>query len=118
MKPISRFVIVGGALLLGWLIASPGSGAPPDPEPGAKKDSAVVTPVPPQQIAFFRKNMGRVLVRECCSCDAKTAEKIRGGLTLDTRDGLGKGGDNGPALVPGDSKNSRILQALRHEEEN
>jgi hypothetical protein len=70
-----------------------------------------------EQLAFFEKAIRPVLVRECYSCHSATAKKIRGGLTLDTRDGMRKGGDNGPAIVPGDAKKSLILKALRQTEE-
>ena len=67
----------------------------------------------PEQIAFFEKSIRPVLVKECYSCHATTAEKIRGGLTLDTREGIRKGGDNGPAVVPGNVKKSLLLKAVK-----
>src|SRR5262249_49305155 len=70
-------------------------------------------PATPEQIAFFEKSIRSVLVKECYSCHATTAEKIRGGLTLDTRDGIRKGGDTGPAVIPGDVKRSLLIKALR-----
>ena len=36
-----------------------------------------------------------------------------GGLRLDSRDGLLKGGRSGPAIVPGDPDNSLLIQAVR-----
>jgi hypothetical protein len=72
----------------------------------------------PEQIAFFEKNIRPVLVKECYSCHATTAEKIRGGLTLDSRDGIRKGGDTGPAVVPGDVKKSLLISAIKHADEN
>ena len=48
---------------------------------------------------------------------ATTAQKIRGGFTLDTRDGIRKGGDNGPAIVLGDPKPSLLVKAIRHQDE-
>src|SRR5437763_13159757 len=72
----------------------------------------------PEQIAFFEKSIRPVLVKECYSCHATTAEKIRGGLTLDTREGIRKGGDNGPAVVPGNVKKSLLIQALRHAQDD
>src|SRR5262249_27827324 len=54
-----------------------------------------------------------IRVRECYSCHATTAQKVRGGLLLDSRDGIRKGGDNGPAVVPGDIKKSRLLMAIK-----
>src|SRR5205809_3752976 len=80
--------------------------------PGNLSRAADAAPTP-EQIAFFEKNIRPVLVKECYSCHATTAEKIRGGLTLDTRAGIRKGGENGPAVVPGDIKKSIILKALK-----
>ncbi len=70
-----------------------------------------------EQVAFFEKSIRPVLVRECYSCHATTAQKIRGGLTLDTREGLRKGGDSGAVIVPGDAKKSLLIQALHHAED-
>src|SRR5437899_2454828 len=81
--------------------------------PAAGPSRAAEGPATPEQIAFFEKSIRPVLVKECYSCHATTAEKIRGGLTLDTRDGIRKGGDTGPAVVPGDVKKSLLIQALR-----
>src|SRR5690242_5326886 len=67
-----------------------------------------------EQISFFEKNIRPVLVKECYGCHSATAEKIRGGLTLDTRDGIRKGGDTGPAVVPGEPKKSLLLKAIKH----
>src|SRR6185312_2157208 len=40
------------------------------------------------------------------------AKKLRGGLLLDSREAMLKGGDNGPALVPGDVAKSRLIVAV------
>src|SRR6516162_11126511 len=74
---------------------------------------AAETPPTPEQIAFFEKSIRPVLVKECYRCHATTAEKIKGGLTLDTRDGIRKGGDTGRAIVPGDVKKSLLLEAIK-----
>ena len=57
-------------------------------------------------------------MKECYSCHSAEAaknKKLRGGLQLDTREGLRKGGDAGAAVVPGDAKKSLLLVAMRHE---
>ncbi len=110
MKRLSHFVIVGG-LLVGWAVAPSGLAAQ-SPKGGGAEARAT-----PEQIAFFEKSIRPVLVKECYSCHATTAEKIRGGLTLDTREGIRKGGDTGPAVVPGDVKNSLLLRAIKHTDE-
>src|SRR5688572_29563705 len=74
-------------------------------------------PADPKGIEFFESKIRPVLVEHCYQChsaEALTKKKLRGGLLLDTREGLLKGGDTGPALVPGKSKESLILQSLRH----
>ena len=44
-----------------------------------------------------------------------SSKKIqRGGLLLDTRDGLLTGGDTGPAVVPGDPEKSLLIKAVRY----
>jgi hypothetical protein len=124
MKDVSRLVILGAVLLAGWLAARAELGAqPPRPRNGAlpqaepKKGPAAERPPTPEQVAFFERSIRPVLVRECYSCHATTAKKLRGGLQLDTRDGLREGGDSGPAVVPGDPKNSLLLKALRRQDE-
>ena len=66
----------------------------------------------PEGIEFFEKRIRPVLVEKCYSCHSTEAKKSRGGLTLDTREATLKGGDTGPALVPGNPKNSLVLKAL------
>ncbi|HZT79912.1 MAG TPA: PSD1 and planctomycete cytochrome C domain-containing protein, partial [Gemmataceae bacterium] len=78
--------------------------------------AAAAAELPREEVDFFEKRIRPVLVQHCYKCHAAGAKKVRGGLLLDTRDGLRKGGDSGPALVPGDPKGSLLLKALRYEE--
>jgi hypothetical protein len=65
---------------------------------------------------FFEAKV-RPLLAECCgACHSQKAGKRRGGLLLDGPDGLRKGGDSGPVVVPGHPEQSLLLRALRHEE--
>jgi hypothetical protein len=64
-------------------------------------------------IAFFERHIRPVLVEHCYSCHSAKADKLKGGLLLDTREGTLKGGDSGPALVPGSPEKSLLLLALR-----
>jgi cytochrome c553 len=61
---------------------------------------------------LFEKSVRPVLVEKCVGCHAKA--KAKGGLRLDSRDGLLKGGDSGAAVVPGKAKDSPLIQALNH----
>jgi len=68
----------------------------------------------PDGVDFFERKIRPVLVDKCYSCHSAQAPKLKGDLHLDTREGLLKGGDTGPALVPGDPAASLLLKALRH----
>ncbi len=72
----------------------------------------------PEQIAFFEAKIRPVLVEHCDKCHSAKSEKIKGGLLLDSRAGVVKGGDTGPTLTPGDPAASLIIQALRHTSED
>ena len=50
---------------------------------------------------FFESKVRPVLIKRCYECHS-TGKKIKGGLNLDSRAGWQDGGDNGPAIVPGD----------------
>jgi hypothetical protein len=68
------------------------------------------------RVDFFEKRIRPVLARHCYRCHSAGAKKLRAGLLLDSRDGLRRGGDSGPAVVPGDPAASLLFRALRYEE--
>ena len=67
-----------------------------------------------EQRDFFEKKIRPVLADKCYKCHSEKSEKIKGGLVLDTREGIRRGGDNGPAVVPGDLKESLLIEAVRY----
>lgn len=67
----------------------------------------------PVQVEFFEGRIRPTLVNECYECHG--AKKQKGGLRVDSRDGLLQGGDSGPAIVPGDGKRSLLIRSIRHE---
>lgn len=67
-----------------------------------------------QQTEFFETHIRPLLVERCYHCH-NSAEDAQGGLALDFRDGLLRGGDGGSVIVPGDPGKSRLLAILRHE---
>src|SRR5688572_19678863 len=69
-------------------------------------------------LEYFEKHVRPVFVENCYKCHSAEAEKVKGGLLLDTRDGLLKGGDTGPALLPGDPERSLLIKAVRYTDEN
>src|SRR4051812_471600 len=57
-------------------------------------------------VDFFESKIRPLLVKRCVSCHG--AKKQRGGLRLDSRMGWERGGDSGPALVPGKPEKSLL----------
>src|SRR5450432_4040952 len=68
----------------------------------------------PAQSDFFENKIRPILANNCYKCHSQQAVKIKGGLLLDTRDGWMKGGDTGPAIVPGDPDTSLLIKAVRY----
>jgi hypothetical protein len=66
-----------------------------------------------QQINFFETKIRPVLVTHCYGCHAADAKRVRGNLLLDTNEGMLKGGDFGPAVVPGEPDDSLLIRAMR-----
>jgi len=66
---------------------------------------------------FFESKVRPVLIKRCYDCHS-TEKKTKGGLALDTRAGWQHGGDNGPAIIPGDLTKSLIIKAVRYLDED
>lgn len=62
---------------------------------------------------FFRAQILPILQTRCYECHSHEQE-VEGELALDTKRGWETGGENGPAVKPGDLKNSLLIQAIRH----
>jgi hypothetical protein len=70
----------------------------------------------PDGFAFFEAKVRPVLVDRCYRCHSPGPGAPKGGLRLDTREGLRLGGDSGPAVVPGEPDSSLIIRAVEHAE--
>ena len=90
--------------LLALVLIGPGVAFATDPP--AKDD--------PKAIEFFEAKVRPVLVENCYQCHSDRAGKSSGGLKLDSRTAIRKGGDGGPAVAPGDPKASLLLTAVTH----
>jgi hypothetical protein len=66
------------------------------------------------QVEFFENKVRPVLANHCYKCHSQNAEKVKGGLVLDSRDGVLAGGNTGPAIVPGNPDKSLLIQAVRY----
>ena len=61
--------------------------------------------------AFFEAKVRPLLAEKCYSCHRNNPQ---GGLRLDSRKALLTGGHSGPAIVPGHSEQSLLVQAITH----
>lgn len=69
-------------------------------------------PISSQDAAFFEKNVRPLLESHCMECHSVRSGKRKGGLLLDSREGITRGGDSGPALEAGRPDKSRIVLAV------
>jgi cytochrome c553 len=61
---------------------------------------------------FFESKVRPVLAERCFKCHSAQAEKLKAGFHADSLQGLLKGGDNGPAIVPAHPEQSRLIEAI------
>src|SRR5262245_10479578 len=72
---------------------------------------ATVQALPADSTDYFETKVRPILANNCYSCHSNSALS---GLRLDSLDAMKRGGKRGAAIVPGDSDNSLLIQALRH----
>ncbi|MCH2200877.1 MAG: PSD1 and planctomycete cytochrome C domain-containing protein [Fuerstiella sp.] len=79
--------------------------------------SAEVEDAPPTagDIAFFESRIRPVLIKHCYECHSTASADAKGGLLLDSRDSLQKGGESGAVVVPEHPAESLLLESLRYE---
>jgi len=70
--------------------------------------------IDPVQLEFFEKRIRPILTEHCYSCHSAQATKLKGGLRLDSRADMLKGGDSGPAIFPGEPDKSRLMTAIMY----
>ena len=69
-------------------------------------------------LAFFETKIRPLLIDRCYQCHSKEADKVRGGLLLDSREALIHGGNTGSAVVPGKPNESLLIKAVRYADED
>jgi len=66
---------------------------------------------------LFSSKIEPLLKQRCYECHSHE-KKIKGGLALDSKSGWEKGGESGPAIVPGKPEASLLIQAVSHVEKD
>jgi mono/diheme cytochrome c family protein len=79
---------------------------------------AVASDLSPSDRQFFEAKIRPLLVDRCYKCHSRDADKLKGGLMLDTREAWLHGGNTGPAIVPGKPDDSLVIQAVRYTDED
>lgn len=64
--------------------------------------------------AYFEKHIRPILVSKCYACHSASLQ-AKGGLRLDTREGVRVGGQTGAALIPGKPEDSLLIEAIKYE---
>ena len=67
----------------------------------------------PAREAFFERQVRPLLVRHCFECHS--AAENSGGLNLESPAALRRGGDSGPAVVPGMPDQSLLIKVIGYE---
>lgn len=76
--------------------------------------AATAARLPANDDEFFEKRVRPVLVEHCYKCHSDNGKEPKGGLRVDGRGHLLKGGDGGAALVPGKPEASKLIEAVRY----
>jgi hypothetical protein len=99
MRSLLRMVVLGG---VSWTSVA----------------AAAEPALSPEQVAFFEKNVRPVLSKNCYECHSAASKEPAGGLLLDSRDGVHKGGKHGAVIVAGEPDKSLLIKAIRHEQDD
>lgn len=67
------------------------------------------------QEEFFEKKIRPLLLTHCMECHSE--KKVKGQLRMDSRASLLKGGETGPAVVPGKPEASLLIKAVHYKSE-
>lgn len=67
------------------------------------------------QSEFFEKQIRPILANNCYRCHSDDAKSLKANLYLDSKEGVLRGGESGPVIVPGKPGQSLLIQAIRHQ---
>ncbi len=82
----------------------------------AKPEAKAPEKMDPAGLEFFEKNIRPIFSEHCYKCHSAAEGVSKGGLIMDSRAALLAGGDQGPAVVPGNLKKSLLLVAVHQED--
>ncbi len=111
-----RGVVAGFVLLAGItvVVAGPPAEIAGD-SPGRATGSARATEPAMDAADLWATRIEPVLADRCLRCHGG-ADRVKAGLDLVSREGMLRGGDSGPAIVPGDPAASLLVQAVTYDD--
>ncbi|MFN8766312.1 MAG: PSD1 and planctomycete cytochrome C domain-containing protein [Pirellulaceae bacterium] len=104
---LSLGLLTFGLLPSAWSTAQEPQAAEPKPMEAAAADEVAA-----EAIAFFEDEVLSILQSRCYGCHSHQSGQAKGGLVLDSKAGWERGGSSGPAVLPNDSTNSLLMQAI------
>ncbi len=102
-------LLLGGGLAMSAPISLSGAGGDAKAAPPASTA---------EQSEFFTREVQPILSESCHKCHSHSSDKIKGNLVVDSLAGLLKGGETGPAIVPGNVEKSLLIKAIRYGDED
>jgi len=75
--------------------------------------TASAAETPDSGMEFFEAKIRPVFVAHCQECHSSASKSLKGGLQLDHREGVLKGGDSGPIIVANQPDSSLLIKALK-----
>lgn len=70
------------------------------------------SPLPSTVSDYFEKHVRPLLAKRCFDCHAGSEDELESGLSLESREGILRGGQRGPAAVPTRPEESLIVHAI------
>jgi hypothetical protein len=68
-----------------------------------------------KDVEYFEKHVRPVLAGNCYPCHGPAAKTAFGNFRMASRETVLRGGDTGPAVVPGRPEDSLLIKAIRHD---
>ena len=83
------------------------------------KESESTTPkLTKQELQYFETRIRPLLATKCYACHSVESGEAEGGLRLDSREAMLRGGASGPVVVPKDPVKSLLIKAIEHQDPN
>ncbi len=79
---------------------------------------AAEAPISKADTEFFEAKIRPLLADKCYKCHSANSPKLKGGLSVEFREPMLKGGETGPAVVPGQPDKSLLIRAVRYTDPN